>query len=457
MQLVATDPTTGEVIARVAPIDDREAARRVDAAHRAHDAWRHASFSTRATPMRRVAELLEREAGPLARLMAREMGKPLAEGRAEVEKCAWVCRHYAEHAEAMLADEAIASDARESFVSFRPLGVVFAIMPWNFPLWQVFRFAAPTLMAGNGAVLKHAETVPGCAAAIGELMDTAGFPEGLFGVLPIDKSSAGAIIEHPAVRAITLTGSTTAGRAVAALAGQALKPTLLELGGSDPLLVLDGADIVRAAEVAVRSRLINNGQSCIAAKRFIVVEPHRKAFEEAVVERMAAARMGDPSADGVDLGPLARLDLRQSLHRQVRASVASGARCLLGGTVPDGPGAFYPPTVLTDVRQGMPAYHEELFGPVAAILPAASDDDAVRIANDTDFGLGAAVFAADAARGRAVARDRIEAGCCFVEDFVRSDPRLPFGGIRDSGWGRELGAMGIRAFVNAKTVWVGER
>ncbi|MEM6794308.1 MAG: aldehyde dehydrogenase family protein, partial [Acidobacteriota bacterium] len=353
-----------------------------------------------------------------------------------------------------LAEEPLASDAGESFVSFRPLGVVLAVMPWNFPLWQVFRFAAPTLMAGNGALLKHAPNVMGCALEIEGILRQAGFPEHLFRALRVEERAVASLLEDPRVRAVTLTGSGAAGRAVAAKAGEQLKKSVLELGGSDPYVVLDDADLAHAAKTCVDSRLINSGQSCIAAKRFIVVSSRRREFEALVLEHMRAKRLGDPADPATDIGPQARRDLRDALDRQVAKSIERGAALLLGGEVPEGPGAFYPATVLTDVAPGMPAYEEELFGPVASILIARDEEDALRLANDTSFGLGAAVFTRDAERGRRIAAERLEAGCCFVNDFVRSDPRLPFGGIGQSGYGRELSAYGIREFVNVKTVFV---
>lgn len=424
---------------------------------RASADWARATFAERAVPLRAAAQLLRDRADALARCMAEEMGKPLPQGRAEAQKSASACDHFAEHAERFLAAEpALRSPAGwREVVVFRPLGSVLAIMPWNFPFWQVFRCAAPALMAGNGVVLKHAETVQGCAAGIEALLRDAGFPAALFRVLRVAVERIPPVVRHPAVRAVSFTGSTRAGRTVAQIAGGALKKSVLELGGSDPYVVLADADIERAAEACVTGRLINTGQSCISAKRFVVSRPVLATFTDHVVERMRSKRWGDPLADeSVDLGPLARRDLRDALHAQVEGSVARGARLLLGGVVPDSPGFFYPPTVLADVQRGMPAYDEETFGPVAAILAAADDEEAIAIANDTTYGLGAAVFTRDVARGEAIARDRLEAGSCFVNDFVRSDPRLPFGGVKDSGWGRELSAWGIREFTYPKAVVV---
>jgi succinate-semialdehyde dehydrogenase/glutarate-semialdehyde dehydrogenase len=386
--------------------------------------------------------------------MAREMGKPVSQGRAEASKCAWVCRHYAENAERYLQDVSIATERSASYVVHRPLGVVLAVMPWNFPLWQVFRFAAPALMAGNGVLLKHASNVTGCSLAIGGIIEDAGLPHGLFGVLVVGADKVATVLEDPRVVAATLTGSEAAGAAVAAKAGAMLKKTVLELGGSDPYLVLADADLDLAADTCAASRLINGGQSCIAAKRFIVIDSIYEEFVDRLARAMASRKLGDPLAEDTDIGPQARHDLRDDLHRQVVASIAAGAELVLGGDMPEGPGAFYPATVLGRVTSGMPVYHEEAFGPVAAVISAPDEDAAIAIANDSDFGLGAAVFTTDVARGEQIAAYRLEAGCCFVNSPVASDPRLPFGGIKRSGYGRELADLGIREFVNAKTVVV---
>jgi succinate-semialdehyde dehydrogenase/glutarate-semialdehyde dehydrogenase len=454
MAIESINPTTGERIAayeETSPTEVKAILERADGAFRE---WRGVGFDDRASLMYRAAAVLRERSKPYAILMAQEMGKPLAQGRAEVEKCAWVCDYYADNAAAFLASEEIATDAARSFVAYRPLGLVLAVMPWNFPLWQVFRFAAPALMAGNAGVLKHSSNVMGCALAIESVFHDAGVPPDLFRTLVIGSSRVGEVIAAPEVKAVTLTGSGPAGRSVAAAAGAALKKTVLELGGSDPYVVLEDADLELAAETCVNSRLINSGQSCIAAKRFIVVEPVQEEFERLYVEKMRGRTMGDPMVEGVDVGPQAREDLRDELHQQVAGSIERGARLLLGGETPAGPGAFYPPTVLADVKPGMPAYDEEMFGPVAALIPARDEADAVRIANDSIFGLGAAVFTGDPSRGERIAADELEAGACFVNGFVKSDPRLPFGGIKESGYGRELAAFGIREFVNIKTVWV---
>ena len=454
MSIQAINPATGEVVATHDEMKPDVVAGIVESVHAAALDWRRASYADRAVPMRKAAEILRKEARDFAHLMAREMGKPVRDGVAEAQKCATACDYFAEHAARFLAREVVKTEARSSFVTFNPLGVVLAVMPWNFPFWQVFRFAAPGVMAGNAAVLKHASNVPGCAIAIEEIFRRAGFPENVFRTLMIGSRAVDAVIEHPRVRAVTLTGSGPAGRAIAAKAGRLLKKTVLELGGSDPYLVLEDADLDLAAAVCTKARLVNSGQSCIAGKRFIVVEHVRAGFEERFVKRMAAAKMGDPLDEATEVGPQARADLRDTLQRQVDESVAKGARCLLGGSVPDGPGAFYPPTILTHVRPGMPAFDEELFGPVAAVVPVRDESEAIAMANASPFGLGGAVITRDVARGERIAADLIESGCVFVNDAVRSDSRLPFGGIKESGYGRELASYGIREFVNIKSVYV---
>ena len=388
MPLDAVNPATGETIKTYDEMTPQQAAAAVEEAHAAWKSWRTTPFSERARPMKKAAGILRERKEELARLMAVEMGKPFKQGVAEAEKCALGCEYYAEHAEAHLAPEIVKTEATKSYVAFEPLGVVLAVMPWNFPFWQVFRFAAPALMAGNAGVLKHASNVPGCAMAIEDMFVQAGFPKGVFRTLLIGSRQVKAVIEHPLVRAVTLTGSTPAGKAVAAQAGAALKKTVLELGGSDPYIVLEDADLDHAVNTCATSRLINSGQSCVNAKRFIVVEPLVAAFTEKLVAAMKARRMGDPLAEGTDIGPQARPDLRDELHKQVIDSIAKGARLLLGGEIPPGNGSFYPPTVLADVKPGMPAYEEELFGPVASIFAARDEADAVRIANDSIFGLG---------------------------------------------------------------------
>jgi succinate-semialdehyde dehydrogenase/glutarate-semialdehyde dehydrogenase len=454
MPLQSINPATGEALEAYEELTSKRTDDIIEGCQRAFLEWRRTPFSERSKLMKNAASILRQNSEKYARLMALEMGKVLREGRSEVEKCAWACDYYAENARAFLSPEEIRTDATRSFVTFRPLGVVLAVMPWNFPFWQVFRFASPALMAGNVGVLKHASNVPGCALAVENVFRMAGFPEGAFRTLLVGSARVESIIEHPLVRAVTLTGSTPAGRAVARKSGEMLKKTVLELGGSDAYVVLEDADLAEAVTACVTSRLINSGQSCIAAKRFIVVDRIRARFEALFVEQMRAKRVGDPLDEKTDVGPQARFDLRDDLHRQVQASARMGAERLLGGEIPPGKGAYYPPTVLANVRKGMPAFDEELFGPVAAIIPARDEKDAVRIANDSVFGLGAAVFTGDAVRGEIVASNDLDAGSCFVNTFVRSDPRLPFGGVKESGYGRELSQYGIKEFVNIKTVYV---
>jgi succinate-semialdehyde dehydrogenase/glutarate-semialdehyde dehydrogenase len=454
MAIESINPATGEKLQAYAEMPGAAVDDIVDKAHEAFRAWRQTSFEERAQRLHATAQILRTKAQTWARLMASEMGKPQRDGIAEAQKCALCCEFFADNGARLLAREPVKTEARSSFVAFNPLGVVLAVMPWNFPFWQVFRFAAPALMAGNAVVLKHASNVPGCALAIEQILREAGVPENLFRTLLIGNAQVESVIEHPLVRAVTLTGSGPAGRAVARKAGEMLKKSVLELGGSDPYLVLEDADLELAAKVCTKGRLVNGGQSCIAAKRFIVVEKVRSEFEQRFVQQMTAIRQGDPLSMDTEIGPLARHDLRDALHGQVVRSIQRGARRLLGGEIPAGPGAYYPPTVLTDVAKGMPAYDEELFGPVAAVVPVRDEAQAIAVANDSVFGLGAAVMTRDLARGERVAAELIEAGCVFINEAVRSDPRLPFGGVKDSGYGRELSSYGIKEFVNIKTVFV---
>ncbi len=450
----SVNPFTGEVVAEYQEYRWEDVDGRLIAAHNAFLDWRRSPFSERSAVLRSAAKRLEARKDELARLMAIEMGKPVTAGRAEVEKCAWVCNFYADEAESMLADVVIPTERAKSYLHHEPLGPVLAVMPWNFPFWQVFRFLAPALMAGNAGLLKHSSNVSGCALAIEEVMNESGIPDGLFSTLLIGSSMVDRVIEHPAVVAATLTGSDPAGRAVAAKAGAVLKKTVLELGGSDPYLVMADADVAAAAATCATSRLINSGQSCICAKRFIVVEEVVEEFTRMFVENMASTTMGDPMLESTKLGPMARHDLRDELHKQVIRTIDAGGKLLLGGEIPKGPGAFYPPTVLAGVEKGMAAYHEETFGPAAAIITVADEEEAIQVANDSQFGLGAAIFSKDVARAEQIAATRLEAGAAFVNAFVASDPRLPFGGIKTSGYGRELAALGIREFVNQKTVVV---
>jgi succinate-semialdehyde dehydrogenase/glutarate-semialdehyde dehydrogenase len=454
MAFVSIDPATATENARYDDHGADEVEARVARAHEAHLAWRLTPFAERAEPLRALGTLLRERKDELGALMTREMGKPITQAIGEAEKCAWVCDYYAENAASYLAPVEAATDASRSYWTYRPLGIVLGIMPWNFPFWQVIRFAVPAMTAGNAALLKHAPSVPGCALALERLFGDAGYPEGLFSNLFVDVDVAGDLIDDRRIRGVSLTGSVRAGRSVAARAGAALKPCVLELGGSDPSVVLADADLDEAATACAIGRLNNTGQSCIAAKRFVVVDTVRDAFEAKVRAAMEAWVQGDPTDSGTQLGPMARQDLRDTLHDQVERSVRDGARLVMGGRIPDRPGAWYPATMLTGVGPGMAAYSEELFGPVASILPAKDEADAVRIANDTSFGLGASVYTADVERGERIAAELLDAGSCFVNGFVKSDPRLPFGGTKESGYGRELSPLGIREFTNAKTVWV---
>ncbi len=416
--------------------------------------WRQTNFSERANLLRNTASILKKNIEEYSKIITMEMGKSIRESRAEIEKCAWVCEYYAENGHKFLSPKEIKTDASKSYVTFQPLGVILAVMPWNFPFWQVLRFTTPTLMAGNVGILKHSSNVSRCALAIEQIIHDAGFPKNAFRTLLINNKKVASIIENPIIKAVSLTGSTPAGTAVASKAGEMLKKTVLELGGSDPYIIMKDADLRKAADCCSISRLINTGQSCIAAKRFIVVESVLQEFQSLLIQNMHNVIMGDPFDERTDIGPMARIDLRDELHLQVLKSVKLGAQLLLGGQIPPGIGAFYPPTILADVKPGMPAFDEELFGPVAAIVPAKDENNAIALANKSVFGLGAAVFTKDASHGEKIAAEKLEAGCCFVNDFVKSDPRLPFGGIKQSGYGRELSDFGIREFVNIKTVYI---
>lgn len=448
------NPATGEPgrTYQAHTLDDAHSA--AAAARAAFLKWRRTSFAERAERLHRAAAILREREEEFARLMTEEMGKPLAEGRAEIEKCAFHCDWFADHAEGYLARQPVDVGGTEAFVAFNPLGVVLAVMPWNFPFWQVIRFAAPALMAGNGALLKHASNVPGCALAIEQLFRDAGFPPDLFRALLLPSKAVKALIEDENIAAVTLTGSVGAGRSVATAAGGVLKKCVLELGGSDAYLILEDADIAAAARICAKARMVNGGQSCIAGKRFIVVEPVRAAFEQAMVEAMRAFVMADPRDAASRLGPMQSVEARDRIHDQVKASIAGGARLLLGGEVPGRPGAWYPATVLADVAPGQPAHDEEVFGPVAAIIAARDEADAIRIANASEFGLGSGVLTGDLDRGRRIAAEELEAGLSFVNENVRSDSRMPFGGVKHSGYGRECADFGIREFTNIKSVHV---
>ncbi|WP_448609328.1 NAD-dependent succinate-semialdehyde dehydrogenase [Geodermatophilus sp. URMC 60] len=455
--VVTVNPATGERLAEHPTFSDADIDAALDRAAASQEGWAARPYPERAAVLRRAAEVLRAEVDDLALLVTREMGKPLAESRAEVEKCALACDYYAEHAGAFLADEPVDTSADRSWIGYEPVGVVLAVMPWNFPLWQVLRFAAPALMAGNAALLKHSPNTTGCALAVQRVLTDAGAPEGLFTALVVAEPDVPGItrrlIEDPRIGAVTITGSERAGRAVGSASGTAIKKAVLELGGSDPFVVLSDADLPRVAAMAARGRFLNAGQSCISPKRFVVDASVAEEFTRLLVAEVEALTVGGPESPGTDVGPMARADLLDGVHRQVEASVAKGARLLTGGRRLDGPGFFYAPTVLADVRPGMPLYDEEVFGPVAAVIAADGEDEAVRVANDTRFGLGASVWTTDPERGVAVAR-RIRSGAAFVNAVVASDVRMPFGGTRASGYGRELAAAGIREFVNVRTWWV---
>ncbi|MGM0595287.1 MAG: NAD-dependent succinate-semialdehyde dehydrogenase, partial [Pseudomonadota bacterium] len=453
MPFRSLNPATGELLEEFPTWSGDQLGAALNAVAEATPRWQATPMAERCERVRRAAEVLRQRREELARLITLEMGKLYKEALGEIDKCAWVCDYYADHGPALLADEPIESDAGRSLVTYQPLGTVLAVMPWNFPFWQVFRFAAPALVAGNTAVLKHASNVPQCAMAIEAVLREAGLPEGAFRTLMISASQVKGVIEDRRIHAVTLTGSEPAGRQVAATAGAALKKSVLELGGSDAFVVLEDAELEWAVSQAVTSRYLNGGQSCIAAKRFIVVEAVADDFVARYKAAVEALVPGDPMDEATSLAPMARTDLRGELHSQVEESVAAGATLVTGGKPLPGEGAFYAPTIIDHVKPGQRAYSEELFGPVAIVIRARDEADALRIANDSDFGLGSSVWTADSGRGERLAR-RIEAGCSFVNGMVKSDPRLPFGGIKHSGYGRELSQLGIREFVNAKTIWV---
>ena len=458
MSIQSINPATGEVIETFEPFTQEQIDQALDRAQETFRQWRTTSYDERAALVREIGKTMRAQKERLAKIITLEMGKPIAEAEAEVEKCAWNCDFYAEEARTFLANEPAPSTAQESYVAFRPLGVVLAVMPWNYPLWQVFRFAAPALMAGNVGVLKHASNVTRSALEIeriiGEAAAAVGAPKGVFQTLIVPGSQVDRLIKDKRIAAVTLTGSDPAGVSVATAAGSVLKKTVLELGGSDAFIILEDADIEAAAQMAARARFQNTGQSCIAAKRFIVVESVADAFEQAFVKATQALKVGDPLEKDTQVGPMARADLRDDLDRQVRDTVAQGAKTLLGGEPLNRPGAYYPPTILTNVTPEMTAFKEETFGPVAAVIRAKDEADAICLANTSDFGLGGALWTRDIERGERVAA-QIESGAVFINGMTASDPRLPFGGVKRSGYGRELSSYGIREFVNIQTVWIG--
>ncbi len=454
MSIQSINPATEEVIETFEPYTQQQVDEALEQAHQTFLRWRETTFAERGAHLHRVAGHLREHKAELARTATREMGKPITEAEAEVEKCAWNCDFYADNAEKFLAAEHIGSNATESYVSFQPLGVVLALMPWNFPYWQVFRFAAPTLMAGNTAVLKHASNVSRVALDIERIFQESGLPEGTFKTVLVPGAETRSLIEDPRIAAVTLTGSDAAGVAVASTSGGVLKKNVLELGGSDAFIVLEDADLDAAAQTAARARYQNTGQSCIAAKRFIVVEAVAQPFESKFVEAAAKLRVGDPLDHQTQIGPMARRDLRDTLQRQVRDSIAMGAHVLLGGNPRDGQGYYYEPTIITDVTPEMPIFCEETFGPVAAVIHARNSEHAIELANDSEFGLGGNLWTNNIELARKLAR-HIESGSVFINGMTASDPRLPFGGIKRSGYGRELSSFGIREFVNIQTVWIG--
>lgn len=453
-RIVTINPATEEILNEYEEYSESEIQQRIDSSSKSFKNWSDLSIFKRCELLLKVSEVLQEKKDELARLITLEMGKPIKQSYAEIEKCSWVCKYYAQNAPQQLEDIPFETEMQKSYVTFQPLGPILAIMPWNFPFWQVFRFAAPNLAAGNTALLKHSSNTMGCAIAIEEVFREAGFPEGVFQNLVISSKKVVQVIENPLVKAVTLTGSTPVGKEVAKISGWHLKKTVLELGGSDPYIVLKDADLERTVETCVTARLINNGQSCIAAKRFIV---EKEVFDEFVgkfVDLMKKKKVGEPMNEENDVGPLAREDLRYDLDGQVKRSISLGDEIVCGGEIPNQKGYYYAPTVIIVKGKDSPVFCEETFGPVAAIIKAENEADAIELANSTTFGLGAAIFTSDVDKGNYIAKTKLEAGCCFVNDFVKSDPRLPFGGIKESGYGRELSIFGIREFVNIKTVCV---
>ena len=453
MLIQTINPANGKIVQTFEQHSSKQVNEIIGLTHEAFLNWRNAGFSVRKFFMKKASAILREKKNEFGKILTLEMGKPIVQAIAEVEKCALVCDYYAENAENILSEEIIATDASESFVCFDPLGIVLAVMPWNFPFWQVFRFAAPALMAGNACLLKHASNVPMSALAIEELFSQAGFPQNVFRTLLIGSSAVEKVINHPKIKAVTLTGSEPAGKKGAESCGKVLKKTVLELGGSDPFIVLEDAAIDAAVKTAITARLINNGQSCIAAKRFIVVEKVYDEFEKKFVELMNKVKIGDPMNPETELGPIAREDLLFELEDQVQRSVQSGAKILCGGKRIAREGFYFEATILANVLPGTPAYEEEIFGPVATLIKAVDEEDAIRIANDSQFGLGASLWTSNIEKAKRLAA-RIESGSVFINGMVKSDPRLPFGGIKNSGYGREISHYGIKEFVNIKTVWI---
>ncbi len=452
--LLSINPATGEINNEYIQMSTDEINKCLKDVDSAYGQWKNIPFDKRETFLKKAAEFLRKNKSEYGRLMAREMGKPIVQGEAEIEKCAWVCEYYAENGHSFLKLKPVKTDAKNSYVAFKPLGVLLAVMPWNFPFWQVFRFAVPALMAGNVVILKHASNVQGCASAIESIFINAGFPENVLRNLVIRSNRVESIIENSIIKAVTITGSTLAGKSVAKKSGEMLKKTVLELGGSDPYIILEDSNLPQAVGACTQGRLLNTGQSCIAAKRFIVIEKILEQFIRLMKKSMGSKSVGDPLKYETEIGPMVSMSARDDLHRQVERSVKMGAKCLLGGYLPKGPGAFYPATLLSNVKPGMPAFDEELFGPVGAIISASNENEAIDLANQSSFGLGAAVFTQDMERGQCIAENELEAGTVFVNDFVKSDPRLPFGGVKDSGYGRELSSFGIYEFINIKTIYI---
>ena len=450
--LEAINPATGIIIATYPLMNQEAIIKAIDRAHSGFQQWKHSAFSARSKALTQASRALKANKVVLAECITQEMGKPIQQSFAEVEKCAWVCDYFATNAQQHLSDETIELDQKNAIVTAQPLGILFAVMPWNFPLWQAFRAIAPALMAGNTLLLKGASNVPGCSKAIQNIFDSCEIPQGVFTNMPIRSTDAELVISHPKVRAVTLTGSEEAGRAVASIAGANLKKCVLELGGQDPYLILHDADLNLAADRCAASRMLCSGQVCIAAKRLIVVDEVYDQFLTLLQEKLHTYVMGDPMNPAFNIGPLARLDLRQKVHQQVANSIKQGATLRKGGVIPEQQGWWYPITILEDVRPGMPAFDDEIFGPVLSVVRAKNDEHAVELASETRFGLGAAIFSANTANAQRIAIEEIEAGCVAINDFVRSDPRVPFGGIKDSGYGRELGKLGIHEFINSKSI-----